>query len=58
MASYQLPSIYLGSNDTARDAQSVVMSRYNANKDRFQSLNKFLAHLVRYALDNDQTLGK
>ena len=56
MPSYQLPSIYLGSGGEGEALYDKVIESQAANTDRFPSVNKFLAHLIRFAIDNDKSL--
>jgi len=55
---YSLPSIYLGSSKEGRNAQENVYERYEANRERFSSLNLFLGHCILYALKHDRSLKK
>jgi len=57
MARYwSLPSIYLGSGESAEEFSLQVKLTYEANKDRFPSVNLYLRHLLSYALEHDTSL--
>lgn len=55
---YSLPSIYLGSSKEGRNLYEMVYERYEANQERFSSMNLFLRHCVLYALERDKALQK
>jgi len=55
---FSLPSIYLGSHTDGETLYKNVQSTYEANRERFNSNNAFLKHLLAYALEHDLSLKK
>lgn len=57
MPLYALPSIYLGSDQEARELLAYVKT-ISKKEPRFTSQNDFLKHCIRFTIEHDPDLKK